>query len=66
MPIYEYRCSQCDTTFSRLQAIGQSDGKLACPECGGEARRILSTFCSSTPSSSAAASSSSCGSSGFS
>ena len=22
MPIYEYKCTQCEHTFSRLQAIG--------------------------------------------
>ncbi|HUV90645.1 MAG TPA: zinc ribbon domain-containing protein, partial [Anaerolineae bacterium] len=32
MPVYEYRCCDCDTTFEALVR----DGKAAvCPHCGG-------------------------------
>lgn len=33
MPIYEYRCSQCDTAFEELHL--SAPGKtIACPKCG--------------------------------
>ena len=41
MPIYEYRCSDCDRVFEALQRV--SDAPLdACRDCGGPARRIIS------------------------
>ena len=41
MPIYEYRCSDCDQVFEALQRV--SDAPLdACRRCGGPARRIIS------------------------
>ena len=42
MPIYEYRCQDCDRVFERLQRI--SDEPLeVCRHCGGAARRIVSS-----------------------
>ena len=32
MPIYEYRCPQCDRTFELLVRDG---GAVRCPDCGG-------------------------------
>jgi putative FmdB family regulatory protein len=66
MPIYEYRCTQCDTTFSRLQPIGHGSNELTCPECAGKAKRILSTFSSASAGSAGTSSASSCASSKFS
>ncbi len=41
MPIYEYRCHQCGTTFERIQKF--SDQPLAVHEdCGGELERLIS------------------------
>ncbi|MFT4174322.1 MAG: zinc ribbon domain-containing protein [Rhodocyclaceae bacterium] len=34
MPIYEYRCTQCDTHFELLV---RSDTHAACPQCRSEA-----------------------------
>jgi putative FmdB family regulatory protein len=31
MPIYEYRCRECDTTF---EALVRKDTAAACPDCG--------------------------------
>lgn len=32
MPIYEYRCPQCDTRFEEL--IRSAEQTVACPQCG--------------------------------
>lgn len=65
MPIYEYRCRECDLVFSRLQRVGAGSVGVTCPDCGSaDVRRELSSFASSTGS---GGSSSSCApSSGFS
>ena len=42
MPIYEYRCDDCDVVFEALQRL--SDEPLdACRHCGGSARKIISS-----------------------
>jgi len=40
MPIYEYRCQQCDHLFEMLQSI--NDDPPQCPVCNGETERIIS------------------------
>lgn len=42
MPIYEYRCEQCDETFETLVAISAADAPRECPVCGVAAPRIIS------------------------
>jgi len=40
MPLYEYQCTECGVRFERHQHF--SDGPITeCPECGGEARRLI-------------------------
>ncbi len=40
MPLYEYRCRQCERHFDRLERASEPrDG--ACPHCGGAASRLL-------------------------
>lgn len=40
MPIYEYECSGCGSTFEKLQSLEE---RIAfCPACGKEARRVMS------------------------
>ncbi len=41
MPIYEYRCSDCDQVFEALQRVSEAPLD-ACRRCGGPARRIIS------------------------
>ncbi len=49
MPIYEYRCQECGSVFSRLQRIGATKEGVRCPKCGSEnVERLLSTFASSS------------------
>ena len=41
MPLYEYRCADCGTDFEALVPAGRADAEQ-CPDCGMEARRMLS------------------------
>jgi putative FmdB family regulatory protein len=40
MPIYEYECSKCNTSFSKLQKVSD---KVICPTCGNkQPERVVS------------------------
>jgi putative FmdB family regulatory protein len=42
MPIYEYKCQQCGKRTELLQRF--DDAPLAaCPECGGEVKKLISS-----------------------
>jgi putative FmdB family regulatory protein len=61
MPIYEYKCKDCEKVFSKLTF--NLNAKAECPECKSEnTERLISTIASSSGGSNV----SSCGSSGFS
>ncbi|MEJ2581882.1 MAG: zinc ribbon domain-containing protein [Acidobacteriota bacterium] len=67
MPIYEYRCTECGSQFSRLQKIGAGSGGVKCPKCESEnVERQLSSFASTSGSPDVACSTPSSCSSGFS
>ncbi|MDF9406916.1 MAG: Zinc ribbon domain protein [Pelotomaculum sp. PtaB.Bin013] len=34
MPIFEYKCGECEKVFEVLQLAGQEKG-IKCPDCGG-------------------------------
>ncbi|MCH7705979.1 MAG: zinc ribbon domain-containing protein [Chloroflexi bacterium] len=43
MPLYEYKCPECDVRFERLRPM--TDGRQAdCPDCETQAPRVLSLF----------------------
>jgi putative FmdB family regulatory protein len=45
MPIYEYRCADCEQKFEKRRRMSQADDEIACPECGStHTSRGLSTF----------------------
>lgn len=45
MPLYEYRCDDCDHRFEVLQSLNAGTEELLCPKCGGEAlEKLFSTF----------------------
>jgi putative FmdB family regulatory protein len=35
MPIYEYRCLDCDRTFDKLRSMSRADEPIACTYCEG-------------------------------
>ena len=41
MPIYEYRCEDCQHLFEEWQK-DFTEKELVCPVCGGRARRMIS------------------------
>ena len=47
MPIYEYRCLDCERTFETLVGLGHDDAE--CPSCrGSHLTREMSVFASRT------------------
>ena len=45
MPLYEYKCSECETRFDLLRAMADADAPIACPQCGSrDTRRMISLF----------------------
>jgi putative FmdB family regulatory protein len=43
-PIYEYRCTFCDTLFSQLRRAEDHKKFGECPSCGRPGKRVLSSF----------------------
>ncbi len=41
MPLYEYRCRNCDHQFEIQQAVTE-DALTVCPECEGALRKVFS------------------------
>jgi putative FmdB family regulatory protein len=47
MPIYEYRCRDCEHAFPRLQRAGAGSDGVTCSRCGSDkVDRLVSTFAS--------------------
>jgi putative FmdB family regulatory protein len=46
MPVYEYRCRQCEKTFEVFTQRQNNPTTPTCPECGKntEVERVWSTF----------------------
>ena len=48
MPMYEYLCSCCGTSFEKLRRMQDADDPLPCPDCQSEEVELqLSTFATS-------------------
>jgi putative FmdB family regulatory protein len=63
MPIYEYRCNECEHTFSRLQKIGAGSDGVKCPKCESKkVERLLSSFASTSSGDAPSPSAHTCGS----
>ncbi|MDI6868565.1 MAG: zinc ribbon domain-containing protein [Coprothermobacterota bacterium] len=44
MPIYEYRCLDCQNKFEVLH-LNQEEKEIICPNCGSKnIKRVMSTF----------------------
>ncbi len=47
MPMYEYECSACGTSFEMLRSMSQADAETPCKACGSTSvKRKLSRFAS--------------------
>lgn len=45
MPIFEYQCEACETTFERLILRPQTAQQMTCPQCGSQRiAKMFSTF----------------------
>ena len=45
MPLYEYKCSDCETRFDALRGMADADAPIACPTCGSDNTcRLISLF----------------------
>lgn len=67
MPLYEYRCNQCNTSFEKIVSFSQADRLPICPTCQSQnTQKKLSRIAvlGSSTGSSSGSSSSSCGSTG--
>lgn len=42
MPVYEFACESCGLQFEKLRKMSESDAPAACPECGVDARKLVS------------------------
>lgn len=63
MPLYEYRCGECQASFEILQRMGEGAGGLTCPACGSaKLTKQFSTFAATTSSESGRSSAPACGS----
>lgn len=53
MPIFEYKCSDCESKFDFLHKSISNIEEVSCPSCGSaNSKKLLSTFSSSMGSSS--------------
>ena len=60
MPIYEYRCQECERPFEKLVRAFREE--VACPDCGSASvERLLSTFAMSGTKGPSASAGSGCG-----
>ena len=41
MPTYEYKCEKCGKEFEEFKSM-TAEAKANCPECGAEAKRMIS------------------------
>ena len=45
MPIFEYKCKQCNSKFEVLHKSSLNQGEVSCPSCNSkENQKLLSTF----------------------
>ncbi|MBJ7609710.1 MAG: zinc ribbon domain-containing protein [Candidatus Dormibacteraeota bacterium] len=57
MPVYEYRCNDCHSTFEVLRRMGERELSALCPGCESRASMpLISQVAASRPSASATSS----------
>ena len=67
MPIYEFKCNDCQHVFEELVFSSNTDSKsIICPECGAKnSDKLMSAFSSCGNDTALSSGAASCGSSGF-
>ncbi|MBN2571377.1 MAG: zinc ribbon domain-containing protein [Ignavibacteriales bacterium] len=62
MPIFEYKCKDCNTKFEVLHKSSVNQEEIMCPNCNSKnSQKLFSKFSSSTESSGSSCESGSCG-----
>jgi putative FmdB family regulatory protein len=46
MPLYEFRCPECETTFEARRPMAEASDPINCPNGHVGSRRLLSVFAS--------------------
>lgn len=41
MPLYDYRCKQCNGEYELFTTLSKWNLPVPCPDCGGEGERII-------------------------
>jgi putative FmdB family regulatory protein len=44
MPLYEYRCRECDTRFDARRPLAEADAPAPCPDGHADTVRLLAAF----------------------
>ncbi|CAM8628910.1 MAG: zinc ribbon domain-containing protein [Actinomycetia bacterium] len=55
MPLYDYKCPECDTTFEARRSMAEASDPVDCPNGHAGSRRLLSVFATVGGSSSSSA-----------
>lgn len=62
MPLYQYKCSDCNNEFEELRRRDEAEAAIECPKCKGmNTKRKMPTSISGGTSSGGSSHSSSCG-----
>lgn len=63
MPLYEYRCQDCDRIFEQLRSMNDADKPVECTYCKSlKTNKVLSLFSAQSAGKSISGTGSSCGS----
>ncbi|HHH81951.1 MAG TPA: zinc ribbon domain-containing protein [Chloroflexi bacterium] len=63
MPVYEYRCCECESVFDSLRPMKDADAPIACPACSSQRTlRKMSVFAAHSDGRSVAGTQSACAS----
>ncbi len=41
MPVYEYKCGECEHKFELSHGYSKDTGDIKCPKCGGPVKRMI-------------------------
>ena len=48
MAVYEYLCPKCRKQFELMRPMSESEKPAKCPKCGARAKKLISSFGSTT------------------